>query len=551
MKVLQIIFACLILLVGQVVLSYAKDVEGQIVPAPEGGNTNWGHSVDISGKTLIAGYTSYVGNGGGVFIMEQKGKKWDLLNHFQTNNVQMRDWYGHAVAISGDTAVVSAYEFGGKKETAGDCGPGPCLGAGPGRVYIYNRTGPKGFDPVQDFVGEDSQSDDRFGYAIALSGEKLLVIGAPFVDDQTGAVYVYVLEGDKWKQQTKFQADDAAPRSRFGWDVGVDGSTIVVGAPLSTASARLSGAAYVFKRQGDAWAQVAKLTPDDGDGGDSFGAAVDVSKSRIIVGATKDENEVKKRGSGSAYIFSGVGDVYTQEAKLNADEIQEGAVFGFSVAIDVNRALVGAPSTNTKANDNSGAAYAFLKVGADWVLQARVIPEKGPAEVGLAGGDNMGSAIALDGEFGRRFNYAVIGVQWDAGLAADSGSLYIFDTEDEKTLNIPLSVEPRGDLALTMFGNIKRTALLQNFPNPFNPETWIPYTLADDADVNIRIYDVEGKLVRRLDIGQQQGGRYLSRDAAAYWNGKDQLGESVSSGIYFYTLKANGFSDTRRMIILK
>ena len=399
--------------------------------------------------------------------------------------------------------------------------------------------------------GEGIQNNDRFGYSVDISGNTLIA-GTPFHDEQKGAVYVYQLDGKQWKQQAKLQADDASLKNRFGWDCAISENTIVVGAPLAAAPDRLSGAVYVFKRQGDAWAQVAKITPDDGDGGDAFGVAVDVSKSRIIAGANKDENEAKKRGSGSAYIFAGVGDVYTQEAKLTADKLQEGAGFGLSVAIDVNRALIGAPSTNTKANDNSGAAYAFLKVGADWVFQARVIPEKGPDEAGLAGGDNMGSAVALDGDFGRNFNYAAIGVQWDAqDGGADAGSIYIFDTEDGEGLNIPLSVEPRGDLALTMLGDIKRTALLQNFPNPFNPETWIPYTLADDTDVNVRIYDVEGKLVRDLDIGYQRAGRYLSRQNAVYWDGRDQLGESVSSGVYFYTLKAAGFSDTRRMVILK
>ena len=299
--------------------------------------------------------------------------------------------------------------------------------------------------------------------------------------------------------------------------------------------------------------QVTKLTPDDGDSGDVFGISVDVSKGRVIVGASKDENEVKMHGSGSAYIFRDVGGAYTQEAKLTADEPQAGANFGLTVALDVNRALVGAPSTDTRVGDNSGAAYAFLKVGADWVLQARVIPKAGQSEAGaLTSGDNMGSAVAIDGEAGRHFNFAAIGVQFDVSdHGEDAGSVYIFDTEDAEGLNTPFSVDPRGDLALTMFGNIKRTALLQNFPNPFNPETWIPYTLADDANVNIRIYDVEGKLVRHLDIGQQRAGRYLSRNTAIYWDGKDQLGESVSSGIYFYTLKADAFSETRRMVILK
>ena len=548
MKNLQVIFACLVLLVGQVLLSDAKAPEPVIVPAPEGGDTNWGHSVDISGKILISGYTSYVGNGGGVFILEQKGKKWAVLNQFRTQDGNMRDWFGHAVAVSGNTAVISAYEFGGKKKTAGDV-----LGGGPGKVYTYKREGTKGFIPVQDFKAVDAQNDDRFGYAVDLGGEDLLAIGSPYHDEQKGAVYVYTQEGGKWEQTAKLQADDAAPRARLGWDVGVDGSTIIAGAPLSAAPDRNSGAAYVFKRQGDDWVQVAKLTPEDGDGGDTFGVSVDVSKSRVIVGANKDENEAKKRGSGSAYIFSSVGDVYTQEAKLNAKELQEDAGFGLTVSLSVNRALVGAPSTDTKSGDDSGAAYAFLKVGADWVLQAEIIPEKGGNEgAGLTSGDNMGSAVAIDGEFGRNFNFAAVGVQWDAtGHGDDAGSVYIFDTEDEASLNLPLSVEPRGDLALTMFGDVKRTALLQNFPNPFNPETWIPYTLANDADVSVRIYDVQGKLIRQLDVGQQPAGSYLSREAAVYWNGKDLLGESVSSGVYFYTLKADAFSDTRRMVILK
>ncbi len=546
MKILQISFACLVLLVGQVVLSYAApDAEGVVVPRPAGGDTNWGHSVDIYGTTLIAGYTSYVGNNGGVFILEQKGNKWDLIVQFKTPGGNTRDQYGHAVALEGDYAVVSAYEDGGKKPVAG----GP-LGEGPGLVYVYERV--KGWTQMATFKPADIQNNDRFGYSVDISGTTL-VAGTPFHDEEKGAVYVYALDNKQWKQVAKLQADDAGVKNRFGWDCAISENTIVVGAPLAAAPDRLSGAAYIFKRQGDAWAQVAKITPEDGDGGDSFGVSVDVSKSRVLIGANKDENEAKKRGSGSAYIFRGVGDVYTQEAKLTADELQEGAGFGLTVALDVNRALVGAPSTDTKRGDDSGAAYAFLNTDAGWVLQARIIPEKGqPEGQGLTSGDNMGSAVAIDGKFGRNFNLAAVGVQWDAqDGGADAGSVYIFDTEDDEGLNIPLSVEPRGDFALTMFGDIKRTALLQNFPNPFNPETWIPYTLADNADVNVRIYNVEGKLVRKLDIGYQRAGSYLSREKAVYWDGRDQLGESVSSGIYFYTLKADAFSDTRRMVILK
>ncbi len=97
----------------------------------------------------------------------------------------------------------------------------------------------------------------------------------------------------------------------------------------------------------------------------------------------------------------------------------------------------------------------------------------------------------------------------------------------------------------------KKTALLPNYPNPFNPETWIPYQLAKPAEVTLRIYTANGKIVRRLAIGQQPVGIYQSRSRAAYWDGRNEVGESVASGIYFCTLKAGEFSATRKMLIRK
>ena len=87
-----------------------------------------------------------------------------------------------------------------------------------------------------------------------------------------------------------------------------------------------------------------------------------------------------------------------------------------------------------------------------------------------------------------------------------------------------------------MFGDIKRTALLQNFPNPFNPETWIPYRLADDTNVSLSIYDLNGALVRELDLGHQRAGYYTDRTRAAYWDGRNEWGEQVATGIYSLTV---------------
>ena len=97
----------------------------------------------------------------------------------------------------------------------------------------------------------------------------------------------------------------------------------------------------------------------------------------------------------------------------------------------------------------------------------------------------------------------------------------------------------------------EETALLANYPNPFNPETWIPYQLSKSADVSLTIYDIQGRVVRALDLGHQRAGTYHSRSRAAYWDGRNAVGEPVASGVYFYTLTAGDFTATRKMLIRK
>ena len=97
----------------------------------------------------------------------------------------------------------------------------------------------------------------------------------------------------------------------------------------------------------------------------------------------------------------------------------------------------------------------------------------------------------------------------------------------------------------------KKTSLLANYPNPFNPETWIPYHLANDSNVSLSIYDINGALVRELDIGHQSAGFYTTRAKAAYWDGRNETGEAVASGVYFYQLRAGDYSQIRKMVILK
>ncbi|HIE28901.1 TPA: T9SS type A sorting domain-containing protein [Candidatus Poribacteria bacterium] len=111
-------------------------------------------------------------------------------------------------------------------------------------------------------------------------------------------------------------------------------------------------------------------------------------------------------------------------------------------------------------------------------------------------------------------------------------------------------VEPKRK-QFTTLGEVKRTTLLQNYPNPFNPETWIPYHLVNEAFVTVRIYNLKGELVRSFETRKQPAGAYLNREKAVYWDGRNNLGQAVASGVYFYQLLTDRFSQTRRMLMVK
>ena len=136
-----------------------------------------------------------------------------------------------------------------------------------------------------------------------------------------------------------------------------------------------------------------------------------------------------------------------------------------------------------------------------------------------------------------------------AGVAAGTGTLTVDYDYFRSTVDTGVLASPA--LQFAAMAAPTETTLLPNYPNPFNPETWIPYQLASPADVTVHIYAVDRKLVRRLPLGHRAAGMYHNRSRAAYWDGKNELGEPVASGVYFYTLTTDNFTATRKMLIRK
>ena len=139
--------------------------------------------------------------------------------------------------------------------------------------------------------------------------------------------------------------------------------------------------------------------------------------------------------------------------------------------------------------------------------------------------------------------------QWVASAKQAVAARSIQTSMSEQQFSYERGIQVLEQLLVTLVP--KSTVLLANYPNPFNPETWIPYRLAKSSDVQLRIYDTQGQMVRHLNIGHQAAGLYQTRSRAVYWDGRNEMGESVASGLYFYTLTAGDFSATRRMLILK
>jgi len=174
------------------------------------------------------------------------------------------------------------------------------------------------------------------------------------------------------------------------------------------------------------------------------------------------------------------------------------------------------------------------------------------------------SNISLPGEI--RFAFAT-GKPLDSVSELLMVEFYVMPNTEGKTSQLLISdAQFSGSLSITKHdGSIEilpaRTALLPNYPNPFNLETWIPYQLSAESDVTVEVYDIHGRVVQTFVLGMQRAGSYITKDRAVYWNGKNEVGERVASGVYFYRLKAvslqgrgdygEAFSAVRRLVVAK
>lgn len=270
-----------------------------------------------------------------------------------------------------------------------------------------------GWIETQKLLASDGTGGDTFGNLVAMDGD-YAVIGANH-DDQNGvgagSAYVFVRSGDNWTQQAKLLPSDGAVGDNFG-EPAISGNTALICSPADDDMGVNSGSAYIFVRTGSTWTQQAKILPLDGEADDLFGNCLpSLSGDTALIGVPFADD--LGADSGAAYVFIRNDTIWTQQAKLLAPDGQAGDLFGFSVYIDDDTALIGAPNDDDKGT-NTGSAYIFTRTGDAWSQQQKITASMNTLN------DIFGQAIALDGDI------ALIGAPGYGPNMTQIGAAFIF-----------------------------------------------------------------------------------------------------------------------------
>lgn len=417
----------------------------------------FGWSVAVSGDTAVVGALLQDGGGSGVnppsdkngpdtgsaYVFVRSGGVWTQQAYLKASNPGAGDYFGHSVAISGNTIVVGAPREAG---SGTGVNPGDSNNAqSSGAAYVFFRNGTSWTQQAY-LKASNSGEGDEFGCSVGVSGDTVVVgafseggsgkgINPPTNENASGsgAAYVFTRSSATWSQQAYIKASNSESYDQFGWSVAVDADTIAVGArledgsgtgvnPSSNEGASGSGAVYVFARSGSTWSQQAYLKASNTGGGDQFGGSVAVAGNTVVVGADQEDgsgigvNPVSNESAdiaGAAYVFMRSGSVWSPQAYLKASNTQHHDQFGYSVGISGDTVVVGAfnedglgTGINPPSNEsgvNVGAAYVFIRGTGTWTQQA-YLKASNPGSV-----DQFGYAVAVSGDT------VVVGANYEDG----------------------------------------------------------------------------------------------------------------------------------------
>lgn len=369
---------CLFLLAAAVLMIFA---------APASAQTGFGNALLVSDGEVFVGEPDNVYRSGAVYIFARDGAGWVQRGELTASDARLGDHFGQSIALDGNRLIVGS--TGGEDH--------------PGAAYVFERAG-EDWVPRATLAPEDIDSDDGYGLAVGLSGD-VAVVGAPSVDNQAGAAYVFRRDADgTWSQTARLEGSESDDGGQFGIDVAADGERIFVGAPGQNGE---TGGVYVFQRDraADQWIESVLLEGRITEEGGRYGAALDLDGSELVVGVPRFANRV---GGAIVYREDPSTGNWQGLALLLPFTATNAPSFGSAVAVSGADVWVGAPQGNILL----GSAYRFVRGPEGTFQQSSLLSTDD-----LQRGDGFGRTLDVDGDVG------AVGIQGD-DFGAGSVAIY-------------------------------------------------------------------------------------------------------------------------------
>lgn len=427
----------------------------QKVVASDGAYRDYlGTGFAMAGDTALAGAPyarigsdTSVRNHGAVYVFTKTKGVWTQTQKLTASDVAPNAYFGEAIALQGDTAIVGADGVAVNGANA------------VGAAYVFTRATDGTWSQTQKLTPSDGTTTDGFGLKIAIDGSTALVCASYATingNGQQGKVYVYK-ESDSgvWSEAQQLLAADGAAYAYFGKAMAIQGDTLLIG---SNGNSDNQGAVYVFSESNGSWSQVQRLAASDSTSGGFFGSSVALSGSAALVGATSMAVNGNV-AAGAAYVFTETGGEWAQTQKLTAGDGNSYAQFGVSVALLGPTALIGAPYATVNGNANQGAAYVFTESNGVWAQTDKLTASDGALN------NWYGWKVAFDGVSA---GISSIG----AGPNALQGAIYLYARSGAE----PHTVVP------TIIGS---GTITPDGPQAVDDTATISFTLTPEADYRI------------------------------------------------------------------
>ncbi|MFN8004776.1 MAG: putative Ig domain-containing protein, partial [Acidobacteriota bacterium] len=422
----------------------------------------FGNAVALNGGKALIGTPGYGNDDSGkVYLFQHGASGWALTDSLRPPNPTPSEVFGMSVAMNGSTTVIGAslrlfapgidhrsayvYLYAGEFFLLRHLGPdlgsaedrfgyavavdgntvlvgayrANITAADQGAAYVFTVHDSLHHEQ-QKLFAPDGKAQEVFGDAVALDADTL-AIGADeaLVNNQSlrGAVYIFVRSGTTWTFQQKVVAPDGAASDQFGQAVALDGDTLAVGAYKDDIGGNQDqGSVYVFTRSGTSWTFQQKLTAAGIDGLplDKLGTAVALRDQTLLAGAPGYSG-----GRGTVFVFTRNGTLWQEQLKLSANDAAAGDAFGSAVAFRGEMAIIGAPADDNGTKIDQGSAYIFARNGTNWAFQQKLLANDGAAD------DYFGGAVAIKGD-----TVAVGAPLANIGTQGDQGAAYVFTRQN-------------------------------------------------------------------------------------------------------------------------